>query len=136
MLEEYLFLGFLVVMVVLLSAWLVIIEKNRRAALAKRVRAESKGTQTKKSSEKAQNPKFVEPIPGWEFPENDGWEYPFATGKFIKSWYLDMDVLEEGISELGSRYRILKDNDTGVIYFYDRSGMTPLVKDYRRMRYA
>ena len=155
-LGQYVFLGFLFVMVTILTAWLIMIEKNRRVIEAKKKCASTgKRTQTRKSARanragdsandyangfandsEGVNPKFVEPMSDWEFPENDGWEYSFPSGKFIDSWYLNMDVLEEGISELGSRYRILKDNDTGVIYFYDRSGMAPLVKDYRRMRYA
>ena len=117
--------GFLFVLVTVLTAWVVMIERRRKEVLQKR---RAKRPATKKATEAREF--------DWSLLEPDGWEHCFPTGKFIKSWYLDMDVLEEGVSELGSRYRILKDNETGVIYFYDRSGMSVLVKDYRRMRYA
>ena len=68
--------------------------------------------------------------------EKDAWDAYFPSGKFMRSWYLNMDVLEEGVTGLGSRYRILRDNDTGVLYYADRNGMSVIVKDYRRTRYA
>ena len=68
--------------------------------------------------------------------EQDAWRCHFPSGKFMRSWYLNMDVLEEGVTELGSRYRILRDNDTGILYYADRMGMSVIVKDYARTRYA
>lgn len=128
---EWLFVLFLLVMVIILAAWAVTIEKQYRRKMAARQKKQRAAAEEKRWREK-----YIEPMNGWEFPENDGWEYPFPSGEFIRSWYLNMDVMEEGVSELGTRYRILKDNDTGVIYYSDRGGMTPLVKDYRRARYA
>lgn len=68
--------------------------------------------------------------------EKDAWDSYFPSGKFMRSWYLNMDVIEEGVTALGSRYRILRDNDTGVLYYADRNGMSVIVKDYQRTRYA
>ena len=68
--------------------------------------------------------------------DKDAWDVYFPSGKFTRSWYLNMDVIEEGVTGLGSRYRILRDNDTGVLYYADRNGMSVIIKDYRRTRYA
>lgn len=130
---EWLFVLFLLMMVIILAAWAVTIEKQYRRKMAARQKKQRAVTE---ENAKRWSEKYVEPMDGWEFPENDGWEYPVPSGEFIRSWYLNMDVMEEGVSELGTRYRILKDNDTGVIYYSDRGGMTPLVKDYRRARYV
>ena len=118
---EWFVVAVLFVLTMILAAWVVAIEKERKRRLAK-TKAKERHQQQERSE--------------WVFPENDGWEFPCSSGEFIKSWYLKMDILEEGLSELGTRYRILKDNDTGVLYYYDRVGMTPLVKDYARTRYA
>ena len=67
---------------------------------------------------------------------DDVWNESFPAGPFVKSYYLNMDVIDEGFTAIGSRYRILKDNETGVLYYADRSGMTLLLKDYARTRYA
>ena len=75
----------------------------------------------------------------WQMPEvsyDDVWNEPFPSGTFVESHYLNMTVLDEGFTAIGSRYRILKDNETGVLYYADRGGMTALVKDYARTRYA
>lgn len=75
----------------------------------------------------------------WQMPEvryDDVWNESFPAGPFVKSYYLNMDVIDEGFTAIGSRYRILKDNETGVLYYADRSGMTLLLKDYARTRYA
>lgn len=72
-----------------------------------------------------------------ELVYDDIWNEPFPAGKqFVNSSYLNLEVLDEGFTEIGSRYRILKDNETGVLYYADRGGMTLLMKDYARTRYA
>lgn len=114
-----------VAMILARVAWAIVQQDRRRAS------AKEGNCYTNNDAADATDPEI-------EFTktEKDVWDVNFPSGKFTRSWYLNMDVIEEGTTGLGSKYRILRDNDTGVLYYADRYGMSLIAKDYTRTRYA